>query len=319
MQTGEDIQGLRKILDFTRVLSVTVLSIHFYISGYTAFQYWHWTAQIVDRIILDIGKTGLFEGFFKAKLAALLLLVVSLIGAKGKKDEKNRKDLIAIFIGAGLFFYFVSALCFYLRAAPYLIVTTYAFFTATGYILILTGGGRLSRLLKLNLQKDIFNTENEIFPQEERLIQNEYSVNLPAIYHFKGKIRKSWINFINLFRGLLVIGTPGAGKTYFVIRHIIDQHIKKGFSMFIYDFKFDDLTNLAYNKLKRYGRNYEVKPKFYIINFDDLSKTHRCNPLHPQSMEDITDATESSRTILLGLNREWVKKQGDFFVESPIN
>jgi hypothetical protein len=319
MQTGEDIQGLRKILDFTRVLSVTVLSIHFYISGYTAFQYWHWTAQIVDRIILNIGKTGLFEGFFKAKSAALLLLVVSLIGAKGKKDEKIRKDIIAIFISAGLFFYFVSALCFYLRAAPTLILTTYAFFTAMGYVLILTGGGRLSRLLKLNLRKDIFNTENETFPQEERLIRNEYSVNLPAIYHFKGKVRKSWINFINLFRGLLVIGTPGAGKTYFVIRHIIDQHIKKGFSMFIYDFKFDDLTNLAYNKLKRYRRNYEVKPKFYIINFDDLSKTHRCNPLDPQSMEDITDATESSRTILLGLNREWVKKQGDFFVESPIN
>ncbi|WP_426587999.1 conjugal transfer protein MobC [Mucilaginibacter sp. R-33] len=319
MQTGEDIQGLRKIIDFTRLLSLVILSIHFYIGCYAAFEQWHWTAKITNNILLNISKTGLFNGMLKPKLAALLLLAVSLIGAQGKKDEKIRKDIIAIYIGAGLLLYFIGAFCFYLNAAPAIIAISYMGITGLGYLLILTGGGRLSRLLKLNLQNDIFNNENETFPQEERLLENEYSVNLPAKYNLKGKIRNSWINFINPFRGLLVLGTPGAGKTYFVIRHIIDQHIKKGFSMFIYDFKFDDLTKLAYNKLKLHWRNYKVKPQFYMINFDDLSKTHRCNPLDPQSMDDITDATEASRTILLGLNREWIRKQGDFFVESPIN
>ena len=104
-----------------------------------------------------------------------------------------------------------------------------------------------------------------------------------------------------------------------MIRHLIDQHLKKGFSMFLYDFKYDDLSKLAYNKLLAYQDNYPVRPKFYVINFDDLSRTHRCNPLDPQGMEDITDATEASRTIMMGLNRDWIKKQGDFFVESPIN
>jgi hypothetical protein len=183
----------------------------------------------------------------------------------------------------------------------------------------MTGGTYLSRFIKLKLHKDIFNTDNECFPQEERLLENEYSVNLPAQYHLKGKIRQSWINFINPFRGLLVSGTPGAGKSYFVIRHIIDQHIKKGFCMFIYDFKYDDLTKITYNKLLKYQKNYKVKPSFYVINFDDLNRSHRCNPLDPAGMEDITDATEASRTIMLGLNRQWIKKQGDFFVESPIN
>lgn len=89
--------------------------------------------------------------------------------------------------------------------------------------------------------------------------------------------------------------------------------------MFLYDFKYDDLTKIAYNKLLKYKKNYKVAPKFYVINFDDLNRTHRCNPLHPESMDDITDATEASRTIMLGLNREWIKKQGDFFVESPMN
>jgi DNA-binding transcriptional regulator YbjK len=135
----------------------------------------------------------------------------------------------------------------------------------------------------------------------------------------KNKRRNSWINVINPFRSLLVIGTPGAGKSYFVIRHVITQHIRKGFTMFLYDFKYDDLSKIAYNTLLKYRHHYPVKPKFYVINFEDLSCSHRCNPLDPSTMEDITDASESSRTIMLGLNREWIKRQGDFFVESPIN
>lgn len=87
--------------------------------------------------------------------------------------------------------------------------------------------------------------------------------------------------------------------------------------MFIYDFKFDDLSIIAYNALLKYRGNYQVKPTFWVIDFDRIY--HRCNPLDPQSMEDITDATEASRTIMLGLNRDWIKKQGDFFVESAIN
>ena len=87
--------------------------------------------------------------------------------------------------------------------------------------------------------------------------------------------------------------------------------------MFLYDFKFDDLSRIAYNALLKYYKNYKVKPGFYVIDLDDPK--HRCNPLDPDNMEDITDATEASRTIMLGLNREWIRKQGDFFVESPIN
>lgn len=175
------------------------------------------------------------------------------------------------------------------------------------------------RIINVNLSKDIFNDENETFPQEERKLENEYSINLPAKYQLKRKERNSWINIINPFRGSLVMGTPGAGKSYFIIRHIITQHIKKGFTMFLYDFKYDDLTKIAYNTLLNNSSQYTVKPKFFVINFEDLNRSHRCNPLDPASMWDITDAMESSRTFMLGLNREWIKKQGDFFVESPIN
>ncbi len=319
MNTGEDIQGLRKIADFTRLISIFILSIHFYLCCYLAFKQWGWTAEITDRIIANISRTGLFDGILKPKLASLLCLAISLVAVSGKKDEKIHIRPIIAYLLTGLLLYFISVLCFYLNANAGIIAILYMGITAIGYMLVLTGGGLLSRLIKEKLNRDIFNAENETFPQEERLLENEYSVNLPARYRLKDKIRDSWINFINPFRGLLVAGTPGAGKSYFIIRHIIDQHIKKGFSMFLYDFKFDDLSKIAYNKLLQYQQNYKTKPKFYIINFDDLNRTHRCNPLDPVAMEDITDATEASRTIMMGLNRDWIKKQGDFFVESPIN
>lgn len=319
MQTGEDTQGLRKIVDFTRLISIFILAIHFYMSCYRAFETFHWTAPITDRIVRNIAKTGLFNGMSKSKLAALLCLAISLVGIKGRKDEKIGYKSILAYLICGLLLYWLSVLFFYMPASLTVIAVCYIGVTIAGYLLMLTGGAWLSRLLKDKLNKDIFNTDNETFPQEELLLENEYSVNLPARYNLKGKQRSSWINFINPFRGVLVAGTPGAGKSYFVVRHIIDQHLKKGFAMLLYDFKYDDLSKLAYNKLSRYKHNYEVKPAFYVINFDDLNHTHRCNPLDPDAMLDITDAAEASRTIMMGLNREWIRKQGDFFVESPIN
>jgi len=319
MNTGEDTQGLRKIIDFSRLISIVILSIHFYLCCYAAFKQWNLTAEISDRIISSIIKTGLFNNIINPKLAALLFLAISLVGIKGKKDEKIQYGSIIAYLLTGLLLYFISVLCLYLNAEYETIAMLYIGITLTGYMLILTGGGLLSRLIRDKLKTDIFNNDNETFPQEERLLENEYSINLPAKYRLKNKVRDSWINFINPFRGMLVAGTPGAGKSYFVIRHIIDQHIRKGFTMFIYDFKYDDLSKIAYNKLLKYKDSYKIKPAFYLINFDDLSRSHRCNPLDPAGMDDITDATEASRTIMLGLNRDWIKKQGDFFVESPIN
>lgn len=317
MNTGEDTQGLRKIIDFSLLISIFILAIHFYLTCYGAFQYWGLTANITDRILANLTKISWFNGLLKPKFAALLFLLVSLIGAKGKKDEKVNRQAIVAYLASGLLTYSIAFLVLYLHTGYRVLASLYIGLTVIGYLLILTGGTRLSRLLKLNLNKDVFNTENETFPQEERLLENEHSINLPTKYKLKGKIRDGWINCVNPYRSILVSGSAGAGKTYFVIRHIIDQHLRKGFSMFLYDFKFDDLTKMAYNKLLKYQINYKVKPKFYVIDLENPK--HRCNPIDPQDMTDITDATEASRTIMLGLNKEWLKKSGDFFVESPIN
>lgn len=319
MNTGEDTQGLRKILDLSRMISVFILAVHIYIRFFQLFLQWGWHSNITDKIVAQLAKLAVFDGWCLAKIVSLVFLAISLLGAKGRKDENITVRQICIYMGIGLFLYFSAILFLNLSLPVNIVACLYCLSTLIGFLLILASGTWISRRIKESLAKDIFNTENETFPQEERLLENEYSVNLPAKYRYKGELRDSWINLVNLFRGLLVAGTPGAGKSYFVIRHLIDQLMGKGFSMFIYDFKYDDLSVIAYNCLLKYIGRYKVKPKFYVINFDDLNRTHRCNPLDPSAMTDITDATEASRTIMMGLNRDWIKKQGDFFVESPIN
>lgn len=319
MQTGENEQALRKILDMTRLISLVILGLHFYYYCYHAFQLWHLTAAISDNLLKNIANTGLFKSFLVSKLIALGFLIISLLGSKGRKDERLNTKTAFAYALCGLLCYFISYLCLLLPADAKTITLLYISITTAGYLLIMNGGALLSRIIRNRLSNDIFNKDNETFPQEERLLENEYSINLPAQYLLKGKLRESWINIINPFRSLLVLGTPGSGKSYFVIRHVITQHIKKGFAMFVYDFKFDDLTTIVYNTWLQNNDKYARPSEFYVINFDDLSRSHRCNPLDPSSMFDITDAAESARTILLGLNREWIKRQGDFFVESPIN
>lgn len=317
MQTGENEQALRKIIDFTRLISLVILTLHFYLSCYAAFQRWGLTKPIVDRLMQPIASLAIFKSMWYTKAAALVALLVSLLGSKGKKDETIRYKVILTYTLTGMLLYFFSAALFRLNYTLTVQAVLYIGVTSLGYLLILSGLSALFRMLELKLADDIFNQDNESFPQEERLLENEYSVNLPAVYHFRGKARKSWINIINPFRGTLVGGSPGSGKSYFVIRHIITQHIRKGFAMLLYDFKYDDLTRIAYNALLKYGHLYQVKPSLYIINLEQVM--HRANPLEPETMLDITDAIDASRTIMLGLNREWIKKQGDFFVESPIN
>lgn len=187
-----------------------------------------------------------------------------------------------------------------------------------GFFCLLASGLWISRLLKNNLLEDVFNTENESFLQETKLMENEYSVNLRTKFWFKGKMYNGFINLVNIFRATIILGTPGSGKSYAIVNQFIKQTIEKAYALYIYDFKFDDLSIIAYNHLIKYRHRYKVPPKFYVINFDNPRKSHRCNPLAPELMTDISDAYESSYTIMLNLNKSWVQKQGDFFVESPI-
>ncbi len=317
MQGEDDIRGLAKIMAFMRAVSIIIVLMHLYWFCYGFFIHRGWTLEIINKILGNFNRTaGLFEHTLYTKVFAMVLLALSCLGTKGVKDEKIiwGKIYVALGIGFVLFFLNFPLLKLPLNTATFLYILT----TGLGYIALMVAGVWMSRLLRSNLMDDVFNNENESFQQETKLMQNEYSVNLPTKFYYKNKWNDGWINIVNPFRATIVLGTPGSGKSYAIVNSYIKQQIEKGFSMYIYDFKFDDLSTIAYNHLLKNRDKYKVPPKFYVINFDDPRKSHRCNPLNPEFMTDISDAYEAAYTIMLNLNKSWIQKQGDFFVESPI-
>ncbi len=317
MQGEDDLRGLAKIMAFMRAVSILLVLMHLYWFCYGFFIERGWTLEIINKILSNFQRTaGLFSHTLYTKVFALVLLALSCLGTKGVKNEKITlsKIYVALAIGFVLFFLNFPLLKLPLNTATFLYILT----TSLGYIALMVAGVWMSRLLRTNLMDDVFNNENESFQQETKLMENEYSVNLPTKFYYKNKWNDGWINIVNPFRATIVLGTPGSGKSYAIVNNYIKQQIEKGFSMYIYDFKFDDLSTIAYNHLLKNRDKYKVQPKFYVINFDDPRKSHRCNPLNPDFMTDISDAYEAAYTIMLNLNRSWIQKQGDFFVESPI-
>lgn len=319
MAQEDDLRALGKIMDFLRAVSIILAIMNVYWYCYEAMRMWGVTIGVVDRILINFNRTGgLFHSILYTKLFSLLLLALSCLGTKGVKAEKMSWNRIWTVLAVGFFLFFLNWWILLLPISHLGNATLYIFTMTAGYICLLMGGLWMSRLLKHNLMEDVFNNENESFMQETKLMENEYSVNLPTRFYYKQKWQRGWINVVNPFRATIVLGTPGSGKSFAVVNNYIKQQIEKGYSMYIYDFKFPDLSTIAYNHMMNHQNGYKVKPQFYVINFDDPRRSHRCNPIHPDFMSDISDAYESAYTIMLNLNKTWVQKQGDFFVESPI-
>ena len=319
MAQEDDLRALGKIMDFLRAVSIILAIMNVYWYCYEAMRMWGVTIGVVDRILINFNRTGsLFHSILYTKLFSLLLLALSCLGTKGVKAEKMSWNRIWTVLAVGFCLFFLNWWILLLPISHLGNATLYIFTMTAGYICLLMGGLWMSRLLKHNLMEDVFNNENESFMQETKLMENEYSVNLPTRFYYKKKWQRGWINVVNPFRATIVLGTPGSGKSFAVVNNYIKQQIEKGYSMYIYDFKFSDLSTIAYNHMMNHQNGYKVKPQFYVINFDDPRRSHRCNPIHPDFMSDISDAYESAYTIMLNLNKTWVQKQGDFFVESPI-
>lgn len=319
MQQEDDLRGLAKTMEFMRAISILFVVINIYWFCYPSLHEWGINIGVVDKILLNFNQTtGLFNSILWTKLFSIVFLTLSCLGTKGVKTEKITWNKIYVFFTIGVVLFFLNWWTLDLPLPHAACTTFYIMTISAGFLFLLVAGAWMSRLLKTNLMDDVFNNENESFMQETRLMGNEYSVNLPTRFYYKKKWNAGWINVVNPFRASIVLGTPGSGKSYAVVNSFIKQQIEKGFSIYCYDFKFPDLSTIAYNHLLNHREGYKKVPKFYVINFDDPSRSHRCNPINPSFMSDISDAYESAYTIMLNLNKTWVQKQGDFFVESPI-
>ncbi len=284
------------------LLSGAILLIILYYYAYPLWASMGLRSGFTDSLMLTIYQGGSFSNPYAVRFVCLFFCGVAVIVRSGSsKDSPWRKILIPLLSGVALFF-----------AAPMLgnrwvfILTTFF-----GYCLFFVGAvllGRKYRSFDAHLP-DYWDS----FKQCEQLVSNPYSVNIPMKYQFKGKLHQGYINVVNPFRGSMVLGTPGSGKSYSIYGPFIRQMIQKGYSLFVYDYKFPDLTSRVMNELLDNYEGYgELQPKMYVVNFDDPLYSHRFNPIHPRYLKDPIDATEIAEVILKNANRENAKGE-DFF------
>lgn len=315
----QDKTALNRMVEFMLIITFVLLVIHLYVAIHGMWQQYGLTHQSVDNFLLKLMRgMGFLKDNLYTKLVIVGLLVVYGFGNKGVKKEDLKLGRI---IAAGLIWLIVfltnELLIAWLHlpyAGPIYLATT-----ALAYLGLIMAANKLSRYLNTDLMKDVFNEANESFPQETQLLSNDDSVNLQSEFQLRGKLIKGNINIVNPYRASIIMGGPGSGKSFTVVNTYIRQMLAKGFSMYVYDFKYPDLTQVAYNNLLKNLDKFKVRPSFYTINFDDPRHSNRCNPIKPEYLPDFLDAYESARSIYFNLNKSAISKQGEFFVESPIN
>jgi len=300
-----------------------VFSIFYYY--YSLFSIFELTGKYGSIIHNYLKKLDIAPAFYQFKLILSGFIVCVCIMYYPKKDQDaTYKEAIYAFV-ISILLLITSEWLFAIQKVGTNSISLLLYFI--GIIFIAKAGMAYKKVMSFDkkLIEDPHNDENETFLQVEEKIENEYSVNIQTKYQFQGKERTGWLNLINLFRGLIVIGTPGSGKSFAIIEEIMFQLLSKFFTMVIYDFKFATLTKIAYNyvlilnaKYKNDPEKLERLPKFYVINFDDIALTNRANPIDPYLMEKQSDATNAATTIMLNLNKDWIKSQ-NFFAKSAIS
>ena len=285
----------------------------------------------VTQFVLDLlGRFKVFNSISGCKVAELICICVVCIGTKAKKALKfNVKTMVIYPVLAGLT---LIGMCFIFHGMNIGMSwfgfpanrILYALCSVVGTMLVHQGLDGIAKYYNYKVGEDRFNFENESFQQSEALVANDYSVNIPMIYYWKQKMHKGWINIINPFRGTIVLGTPGSGKSFGIIDPFIRQHAAKGFSMMVYDFKYPTLAKTLfyqYCKNRKAGR-LPQNCGFRTINFTDVEYSDRINPIQRKYIPDLAAASETAATLLASLNKGGGEKKGGseaFFTNSAEN
>ena len=285
----------------------------------------------ITQFILDLlGRFAVFNSVSGCKVVELVCICVVCIGTKAKKALKfNVKTMVIYPVLIGLT---LVGLCFVFHGMNFGISwmgfpanrILYAVCSVVGTMLVHQGLDGIAKYYNYKVGDDRFNFENESFQQSEALAGNDYSVNIPMIYYWKRKMHKGWINIINPFRGTIVLGTPGSGKSFGIIDPFIRQHSAKGFALMVYDFKFPTLAKTLfyqYCKNRKAGKLPE-HCGFRIVNFTDVEYSNRINPIQRKYIPDLAAASETAATLLASLNKGGGEKKGGseaFFTNSAEN
>ena len=274
------------------IIGIVILAMNIYYFTYSFWSGLGITHPVVVKMFLRLRGGGFFDTSFHTKGLALVLSMLTVLTRHGRGHEAKWWQIGAV-TGTGLLIYFIPV------SNPIL----YILAAVTGYIA--TVAGVALAVYKVGGFIKEKNDMNETFEQCETLVETSASINLPSRYQYKGKIRNGWVNFVNPFRGTLVLGTPGSGKSFSVFTPFMEQMVQKGYTMFVYDFKYPALTKDMYNIfIQNRGRYEELgikTPKFCVVNFKDPRYSLRCNPLNPKYIKNLTDCTEIADVIMKNL------------------
>ncbi len=287
---------------------------------------------ILSNLLQSFAKLGFFYPSLNAKISTLILIGLVAIGTKAKKDKDLnvvKSIVLPIILGIGLMLFSLTlvdeasnnnlpkVISFF--SLSQLLYVTFSF---VGAVATQVGADNISKILKTNLGKDRWNTEEESFDQNKELIETDTSINIPYLFRYKKKVHKGWLN-IDPFRGTVVIGVPGSGKSFGIINPSIRQFIAKGFSMCLYDFKFPALGEIAYyHYLLKKKNDPNYKHQFNVINLNEVEKSRRVNPLNRKYLRTLAEAQDMSEAMVSALQKGGGSGGGgseQFFTQSAIN
>ena len=287
---------------------------------------------VVSNLLKNFSKMSFIYPPINAKFATLVLIGLVAIGTKAKKKKDlNIATEIVLPIVLGLVLIFSSLIVqneagnnkltkIFPGMNLYQII--YATLSFLGALILQMGADSISKLMQQKMGKDRWNVEEESFDQNQELIKSETNINIPYLFRYKGKSNKGWIN-LNPFRGTMVIGTPGSGKSFGVINPAIRQMIEKGFCLCIYDFKFPDLAQIAYyHYLLKKSKESDYNYSFNVINLNEVEKSKRVNPFHKKYIQTLAEAQEMAESMVSSLQKGGSSSGGGseaFFTQSAIN
>ena len=276
-------------------------------------------------------KFMIYQNIFLSKLATLFIIFVTVIGSRPQQTiEFNARTQVAYPLICGTFLFWASAFLIEIRGEnlnwTHLYNVLYLVTSLVGTFLMYIGATAIFKYIRAEnmLKKDPFNYENESFKQSTEKIETPFSINIPMEYYYQKKWNSGWLCITNPFRGTLLMGVPGCGKSFSIVNSYIRQHSAKGFALMVYDFKFPDLAKVTYYNYLM-NRKKGIIPDIFGINvicFSKLEYSRRINPLKREYIATLEDALETASAVVDALQRGGAQNGGgseQFFSDSAKN
>lgn len=319
----EETHEQHKLHGFMQCLIYLSIALEAAIFVYKHAPFWGFFYGPIEKL----SHVFIYQHLLYSKLATLLLICLVSIGTLAKKkQELDPKKHILYPLTLGLILFFGSTFLYGRISGLAFDFTSwynlgYMLCSLFGAIMLSVSMDNVSKMIRSGLGKDIWNVEGESFMQPVKAVVTAYSVNIPMQFYYKSKVRTGFINIVNPFRGTILIGTPGSGKSFGIVNPFIRQMIAKEFCCCVYDYKYPDLGKIAYYHYllaKQQGKC--VGFDFHVINLNDVERSRRTNPWRADYLRSLADASEGAEGLVEAMKKGDKSGGSDqFFTQSAIN